>query len=76
MSRAHRTTGVRDDAIIAFILLCLIGLYLFGAMASAVIFAITAVVCLERARAPSAIVTDMTAGIATGTEATSKIRTN
>ena len=43
MSRAHRTTGVRDDAIIAFILFCLIGLYLFGAMASAVIFAITAV---------------------------------
>jgi hypothetical protein len=43
MSRAHRTTGVRDDAIIAFILLCLIGLYLFGAIASAVIFAITAV---------------------------------
>ena len=43
MSRAHRTTGVRDDAIIAFILLCLIGLYLFGAIASAVILAITAV---------------------------------
>jgi hypothetical protein len=42
MSRAHRTTGVRDDAIIAFILSCLIGLYLLGAKMSAVIFAITA----------------------------------
>ena len=40
MSRAHRTSGVRDDAI-AFILFCMIGLYLFGAMASALVFAIT-----------------------------------
>jgi hypothetical protein len=42
MSRAHRTTGVRDDGVIAFILFCLIGLYIFGAMAIALVFAITA----------------------------------
>jgi hypothetical protein len=41
MSRAHRTTGVRDDAI-AFILFCLIGLSLLGTIASALVFAITA----------------------------------
>lgn len=41
MSRAHRTAGVRDDAI-AFILFCLIGLSLLGTMASALVFAISA----------------------------------
>jgi len=41
MSRAHRTTGVRDDAI-AFILFCLIGLSLLGTMATTLVFAITA----------------------------------
>ena len=34
MSRAHRTIGLRDDAI-AFILFSLIGLSLLGAIASA-----------------------------------------
>ena len=32
--------------------------------------------CLDSARAPSAMVTDMTAGMATGTDATSSTRTN
>ena len=32
--------------------------------------------CLDSASAPSAMVTDITAGIATGTEATSSTRTN
>jgi hypothetical protein len=35
--------GISNDAIIAFVLACLVGLFLFGAMASAVVFAITAV---------------------------------
>ena len=41
MSRAHRTTGVRDDAI-AFILFCLIGVSLLGTIATALVFTITA----------------------------------
>jgi len=41
MSRAHRTTGV-DHGIIAVIQFCLIGLFLFGTMASALVFALTA----------------------------------
>jgi len=41
MSRTHRTTGVRDDAI-AFTLFCLIGLSLLGTMETTLVFAITA----------------------------------
>jgi len=41
MFRAHRTTG-EDRGIIAVILFCLIGLYLFGAMVSALVLVLTA----------------------------------
>jgi hypothetical protein len=40
MSPARRAAWMRNDAVIAFVLFCLIGLFLFGALASAVIFAI------------------------------------
>jgi hypothetical protein len=43
MSYTDPAARMNNDAIIAFVLSCLIGLYVFGALASAIIFAVGAV---------------------------------